>query len=221
MLAYAASRPTPVDRRPYPNAMLAIIAGHVAVVALVMSAKMDIPQIIKDPRTTVFWVPKPRDPPPPNPAQPNQPQQAQNRTIDQVDQRVESLPRTGPVLEQGRPTGVDPGVLTGGTNVITELPRPHVPVTLAAILMTPASILKPPYPEAKLLTGEEATLRLRLTIDDHGRVVAVEPVGRADPVFLAAARRHLIKNWRYRPASEDGRAIGSSLVITLRFQLDG
>jgi len=52
-------------------------------------------------------------------------------------------------------------------------------------------------------------------------VVAVDPVGRADPVFLAAARRHLIKNWRYRPASEDGRAIGSSLVITLRFQLDG
>jgi protein TonB len=220
MLAYAASRPAPVDRRPHPHAMLAIIAGHVAIVALVMSAKMDLPRIFKDPRTTVFWVPRPKDPPPPNPVH-NQAQQAQNRTVDQVAQRVETLPPTGPVLDQGPPKGLDPGVLTGGTNVITELPRPHVPVTLDAVLMTPSSVLKPPYPESKIITGEEATLRLRLTVDDRGRVVAVDPVGRADPVFLAAARRHLIKNWRYRPASEDGRAIGSSLVITLRFQLDG
>jgi len=40
-------------------------------------------------------------------------------------------------------------------------------------------------------------------------------------VFLEAARRHLIAHWRYRPASEDGRAIASTAVITLRFQLDG
>ena len=66
----------------------------------------------------------------------------------------------------------------------------------------------------------EAVLRLRLTIDDRGRVTAVEPVGRADPVFLAAARRHLLAHWRYKPASENGRPAASSTVITLRFQLD-
>jgi len=64
-------------------------------------------------------------------------------------------------------------------------------------------------------------LRLRLTIDERGRVIAVEPVGRADKVFLEAARRHLLAHWRYRPASEGGRAVTSSTVITLRFQLDG
>ena len=41
MLAYAANRPAAVDRRPHPNAMLAIIAVHVALLAAVMSAKMD------------------------------------------------------------------------------------------------------------------------------------------------------------------------------------
>jgi protein TonB len=51
-------------------------------------------------------------------------------------------------------------------------------------------------------------------------VVAVEPVGRADPAFLAAARRHLLAQWRYKPATEDGRAIASSTTITLRFELD-
>ena len=52
-------------------------------------------------------------------------------------------------------------------------------------------------------------LRLKLTIDPRGRVIAVDPVGKADPAFLAAARRHLIAHWRYKPATEDGRAIAS------------
>jgi protein TonB len=46
-------------------------------------------------------------------------------------------------------------------------------------------------------------------------------VGQADRAFLEAARRHLIANWRYKPASEGGRAVATSTVITLRFQLEG
>ena len=87
--------------------------------------------------------------------------------------------------------------------------------------MTRPDDLKPPYPESKILSGEEATLHLRLTISESGRVTAVDPVGAADRVFLEAARRHLIAHWRYRPATEDGRPIASSVVISLRFLLDG
>jgi protein TonB len=94
-------------------------------------------------------------------------------------------------------------------------------VSSAARLLTSGADLKPPYPESKLLNEEEAALQLRLTIDDHGRVVAVDPIGRADPVFLGAARRHLLAHWRYKPAMQDGRAVATSIVITLRFQLDG
>ena len=43
----------------------------------------------------------------------------------------------------------------------------------------------------------------------------------ADRTFLDAARRHLIAHWRYQPAAEDGRTIASSIVITLRFELNG
>lgn len=64
-------------------------------------------------------------------------------------------------------------------------------------------------------------LKLRLTIDPSGRVVAVAPVARADPAFLDAARRHILAHWRYRPARENGQAIVSSAVITLHFRLDG
>jgi protein TonB len=52
-------------------------------------------------------------------------------------------------------------------------------------------------------------------------VTGVEAVGPADPVFLAAARRHLLAHWRYRPATEDGRAVATSTLVTLRFELAG
>ena len=219
MLAYAASRPAPVERRPHPNAMLAIIALHVAVVAAVMSAKIDLPQIIKHPPPTIFWVPTPKDPPP-NPQSPHTQQPARN-PVDYVPPIVTTPPPSGETTDPG-PTKLDPGLIAGaGANVITELPPLHFAVKLGPQLLTPASELKPPYPPSKLITEEEATLRLKLTIDERGRVVAVDPVGNADRAFLEAARRYLLAHWRYKPATEDGRGIASSTVITLRFQLDG
>ncbi len=66
MLAYAASRPVAVDRKPHPNAMLAIIAVHVALLAVVMSAKMEFQRHRPDPPIVVDPIPIPQ-PPPPNP----------------------------------------------------------------------------------------------------------------------------------------------------------
>ena len=59
----------------------------------------------------------------------------------------------------------------------------------------------------------------RLGIDARGRVVSVDPVGEADAEFLSAARRHLIRTWRYKPATEDGRPVATTITITLRFEL--
>ena len=89
-----------------------------------------------------------------------------------------------------------------------------------ALRATPESALKPPYPLDKIRSEEEATLRLRLTIDTRGRVTAVEPVGAADPSFLEAARRHILRAWRYKPATEDGVAVPSTTVISLSFRLE-
>jgi protein TonB len=80
--------------------------------------------------------------------------------------------------------------------------------------------VRPPYPEAMRAQEKEAVLRLKLTIDERGRVVGVDPVGKADATFLAAARRHILKAWRYSPAMDGDRAIASSTVITLEFKLE-
>lgn len=221
MLAYAAGRPRIGERRSSPNLMLFIISAHIAAVAAIMSAKMDLPRDLFDPPTKIISVPISPTPPP---------------TSTLVPPAVRSNPATHPIPVQTRTSTatweeqlpVDLGTssesvaATGpiGNQTLPPLPQP-VPTSTPAQPLTPASELKPPYPESKLLAGEEASLTLRLTVDDNGRVVGVDPVGNADPVFLAAARRHLMAHWRYRPAMQAGRAVSSTVVVTLRFQLDG
>jgi len=101
------------------------------------------------------------------------------------------------------------------------LPAPDPPLARTGPrFATPDHALRPPYPEEKRRLEQEATLRLKLTIDPRGRVIAVDSVGPANPSFLEAARRHILKAWRYKPATESGKAIASSTVITLKFELN-
>ena len=222
MLAYAAHRPHPLHRKPAPHAMLGIIAAHVGLVAVVMSAKMVVLVPPKNPPLIVDLI-QPKDPPPPNPVE-------SVRASPQPAPRIERVQPTVPTpaidLPVADPT---PAPLPNIADMVRPLPdlrptldpKPANPVRQAARLLTGADDLKPPYPRAKLASGEEATLRLRLSIDPRGRVTAVDAVGPADAAFLEAARRHLTAHWRYKAASEDGRAVASSVVITLRFQLEG
>ena len=222
MLAYAANRPVIAGRRPSPNAMLVVIGAHVALIAVAMSAKMDLPSRIDRMPTIVDFIQE-DDPPPPNPVASPVRQAPREPTFTRPDPAVANL-STGDQVLAATPSLPDFGDLIGPPvdpqPVVQPTPRP-TPVKAGPQLLTPASELKPPYPQSKLLSEEEAVLKLRLTIDERGRVVAVEPLGRTDPAFLAAARRHLLAHWRYRPASADGRAVASSAVITLRFELDG
>ena len=224
MLAYAARGPVAVDRRSSPNAMLLIVAAHVGALALVMSAKMEIVRHLVEPPIVVDSFPAP---PPPKPIELTPPQAEQRPLINPItrtDTRV-PLPLPDPVDVGTAPAGQVPGTAGGGagsfTGPVTQ-PQPQpVIADRGPALLTAGRDLKPPYPLAKEAAGEEATLTLRLSIDENGRVLAVEPIGRADRAFVEAARRHIILYWRYRPAIRDGHAALSTAVITLAFRLDG
>src|SRR4029078_13173487 len=118
MLAYAASAPRTAGRPSRPKAMLAIIAGHVAVVAVVMSAKMDLPQkLLREPPITLIPI-HPVEPPPPiplpNPAPEPQPgPEATDPTVP-VPSRDPGL-STVPALP-------DPGTITGPS--VDPIPQP-------------------------------------------------------------------------------------------------
>lgn len=210
--------PAFVDHKRHPRALLLIVAGHAALLAAVITAKMDLPLPFVPETTEVTLVPLP-----PEPIH-NPPHQQPHQRASVIDHPPVVLPVPKPDVPQVDTTPIpvplpDPGAAVGALPGPSVTPVPE-PVFAGPRLATPESEIRPPYPQNKLRLGEEASLRLRLSIDERGRVVAVEPVGAADSDFLAAARRHLIAHWRYKPATKDGMPVASTTVITLRFQLD-
>jgi protein TonB len=220
MLAYAANSRRVAGRSNSPGALVLVIAGHAALIAAVLAAKMDVVTLLPDDPTKLIQVPI-APAPPPDPTVQSKARQhpvTQPSFIDRSETIVDMDANNSANLAQV-PTLVDIGAVIGTDRSFIDPPAP-APVRVAARFNTAASALKPPYPNDKLRLEEEATLRLRLKIDARGRVTRVEPIGAADPSFLEAARRHIIRAWRYKPATEDGVAIDSSTVITLSFRLE-
>ncbi len=219
MLEYAARRPVVAARPSSPNTMLLIVGAHVALIAAVLSVKMDLPEKVFDAPIKIKLIKA--DPPPVRRIQPKSSPTPAQSTLSQTP-RIVPVATTSTEITDALPKPPEFGGLVGLKPVpaIDPAPRP-LPANVAAQLLTPAAERKPPYPQSKLLGEEQAVLKLRLTIDERGRVVAVDPLSRVDPVFLDAARRHILAHWRYRPASEAGRAVASAAVITLHFRLDG
>ena len=206
--------PAFIDQKPHPRTLLLILGAHAAVIAAVMMAKGYVPVRLTDPPTIINLIedpsPPPENPPPPQPS---------HRSA--VDTPTAIVPIPAPDMPDYDSA---PSPLPSPGPTVTPLPDTHVaptpPVRTGPRFLTRESDVKPPYPASKLRDGEEAVLKLRISIDDRGRVTSVDPVGTADPVFLAAARKHLMARWRYQPATEDGHPVPTSTVVTLRFELD-
>ncbi len=225
MLAYAAHR-RPV-RRPSPSTLLLIAAGHVALLAAVMAIRMEVagpPDIVI---TKVYPVAVDKPPPPPKPMPTVEPKPSVSSMTTPIRTVVLPMP-DGPItIDLPQPT--TPTVRVGEAiesvpgPLLTPLPNPLPPAAItrtAPRLLTSGDRLRPPYPESKRRMEQEGVLRLRLSVGPDGRVTTVEPVGAADSEFLAAARAHLIRAWRYAPAKEGGTPVATTLVITLRFELE-
>lgn len=221
MPVYASTSGFDAHKR-HPSALVLIIGGHAVLIAAVMTAKMAIPSIVPDPPIIIDSIKLPPDPPPiPDPPVSKKPQMSP-RSAPYVPPTNLPIPTfDGPTIDTTSVPIPDSGPVAG-TN---PFPGPTTkaidpPVRIAARFATPEWLIKPPYPDEKRRLEEEAVLRLKLSIDERGRVIAVEPIGKADRSFLEAARRHLIANWRYKPATEDGKAIATSTVVSLTFRLE-
>ena len=215
MLAYA---PQPDRQRLSPTALTLIIAGHIVAIGAVMSAKTLIEHHV-DPPIYVREIPNPKPPPPVD--EKKSPTRPEDSTLDNPTTIVRPIDPVFPVTPTDThllpPVGEVIG--TGTLPMIRELPLDPPIIRTGPHLATAADSLRPPYPASKREAGDEASLRLRLTIDASGRVIAVDPVGRVDPTFFEAARRHILRAWHYQPAMEGAKAVSSVTTITLRFEL--
>ena len=225
MLAYLAND-RPAARRTSPRTLMLVVGGHALLLALVLTARGDMPGVPGFPHTAITFI-EPIEPPPlpPPPPAPDAPRAAPRSVIDTPPQIV-PVPQSAQQLDSGPPTT---NVTPYAGDAIEPIPGPLVVPQPAAVLpvlrkaarfATPADDVRPPYPEAKRRLGEEASLRLALEVDARGRVIAVEPIGKVDPMFLDAARRHILRRWRYQPATEDGVGVVSRITVTLNFELE-
>lgn len=222
MLAYA---PRSAARSGSPRTLILVAVGHVVALALVLTARSEFvvkPRI--DPTDVIFIKPiKPPPPPPPPSSDPALPRQSTQSTIDRPPVIIPTPgPTAEPFADGPAVTTFDPVIgnaVEPQPLILRDAPTATI-VRKAARFITPADRVRPSYPAVKQSLGEEAVLRLSLAIDPRGRVTSVTPVGAADPAFLEAARRHIVRHWRYQPASEGGTAIASNIVVTLTFTLE-
>lgn len=214
MLAYA---PRPDTQPLRPATLGLIVLGHAGLLALVMTANsgMIFPEKADPP--DIIFVPAPKPPPPPPTEQANP--RPSNSRITTADPIVPPPPQPGPIVDPF-PQPLPPlGPVIGTGTAPTPVPLDPPIVRTGPRFATADAAIRPPYPMSKREMGDETSLRLKLSIDERGRVVAVDPVGRADATFLEAARRHILRVWRYRPAMEGAKAVPSTTTITLKFEL--
>ena len=216
MLGYAVET-RPARRKASPSTFALIVAGHAALILAVLNSRTAVPERPRDPPIRIKTITLPPEPP-------QRPVDPQNPQTTPLPPRPVELDRPVEIIQiplPDRPIGLGlPQGPTGPEIGASPIDPPKPVLRVGPKPTTREDALRPPYPEAMRRLDEEAVLKLRLSIDERGRVRSVEPIGAANPLFLASARNHLIRNWRYAPATEGGRPVASSIVITLRFELD-
>lgn len=217
MLAYAPRR----DVQPVRPGLFALITlGHFAVIGGVMATRMVIERHQQDPME-IAWIPETKPPEPQLPKlEPKATPEPNNSTIVPQPPIVDvPLPPQPVFPDPPTPPGNGPSIGAGtGSGTVVTPPQPPL-VRKGPRLATAEEYLRPPYPASMESSEKEAVIALTLSIDERGRVVAVAPIGAVEPAFLSAARAHILKRWRYQPATENGRPVPSTLKVRLKFEI--
>jgi protein TonB len=209
-----------------PTGLAIVIVVHAAILSALALSKMEMPGPELFKRLEVRNIPVPKDPPP-----------------------IPAKPRVEPEVEPQQPTVItrpDPIVTTDKVPVFELPPRPTDftmvdmrppgprdiaiqppepprplpdPVRMEARL-DPRSELLPPYPPEEQRAEREGNVTIKVYIGTDGRVKRAEKVSAASEAFWRETQRHALRNWRFKPATIDGRPVESTKQMTVRFVLD-
>jgi protein TonB len=93
--------------------------------------------------------------------------------------------------------------------------------TLAVELQLQCPERYPPrYPPAARRAREQGDVRMRVAIDEAGRIDSVQIVQSSGSARLDEAAREAVRLWRCQPAQRDGRAVKAVAMQTLAFVLE-
>lgn len=80
----------------------------------------------------------------------------------------------------------------------------------------PIEIPQPAYPEAARAAGLEGKVRLRVTVGVDGKPTQIAVLASLDPELDRAARKAM-KDARFEPGTQCGKAVSTSVTISIKF----
>ncbi|HEX9148967.1 MAG TPA: TonB family protein [Thermoanaerobaculia bacterium] len=219
------------------------LALHLVVIGLAVGASIWFVEDVPEPPIPVtFYAAAPPPPPPPpaaapkpaasKPEAPKQlPVKPSEMTAPTVIPEKSPQPLAAPEpeapasegveggVEGGVPGGVMGGVLggvVGGTGPGLE----GEPLRVGGDVKAPQLVnrVEPSYPEAARKARMEGVVILEAIITASGNVEDVKVLKSVNPLLDAAATR-AVSQWRYRPATLNGRAVRVYLTVTVTFNL--
>jgi periplasmic protein TonB len=218
------------------------LALHVLVIGAAVGASIWFVEDVPEPPIPVTFYAAAPPPPPPPPAAAPKPAAPKPETPKPVPVKPSEMtaptvipekipePLAAPEVEAptegveggvegGVPGGVPGGVLggvVGGTGPGTG----DEPLRVGGDVKAPQLVnrVEPSYPEAARKARMEGVVILEAIITANGNVEEVKVLKSMNPLLDAAATR-AVQQWRYRPATLNGRAVRVYLTVTVTFNL--
>lgn len=162
-------------------------------------------------------LPKPKPPEPP-PVQKVSPPKPHPQPIQSIQRPLPTVMPPPPVLfETASEMAIPPP-----TNIGTEVAKIDVPPVgpLASERLQYADAPAPSYPREALMAGAEGTVVLKVLVDVDGTPLSVDIEHSSGNRRLDdAAKRQVLRKWKFRPAIRDGRAIQVYGLVPVNFSL--
>jgi len=215
------------------------LAFHVVLIGAAIGASIWFVDDVPEPPIPVAFYASSPPPPPPPPAAPKAPPKApeQPKVVPVKPQEMvqpQVIPETVPQplaqpeaasegveggVEGGVPGGVPGGVL-GGVTGGTGPGGGEEPLRVGGEVKAPVLQQKvdPTYPEAARKARMEGVVILEAIITASGSVEDVRVLKSVNPLLDASAVR-AVQQWRYKPATLNGRAVRVYLTVTVTFNL--
>lgn len=213
--------------RPHPDPVrIAGLSGTmvlnvVALALLLVPVSQGTLMPAEGPPVPIRWIEDAPKPPPPPPA-----------VVDVVEPRpAPPVQRRSVPVPQPAQVAIEPAVVAQG-----ELFAPPVadyptgPAAGAGIETGPvqagmhleyANAPAPAYPGAAIRGNLQGTVLLEVLVGEDGRPVDVRiHTSSGHRVLDAAARRHVLRQWTFRPAMRDGRPVQAIGIVPIDFTLE-
>ncbi|MBW8823889.1 MAG: energy transducer TonB [Xanthomonadales bacterium] len=229
-LSRATALPQQDDRLDFARigAFSAVIAIHVIAAGLLLvPMRVPDPGRIEQPIPITIVLP---DVPPPPPIVTKVEKKVSPAPIDPVRkvQPLEVKPQTNtasnnpPLATSNNPDAS--AVAATGDVVKPDVPvvEPNVePRALRGAELAYASAPAPVYPRAAQINGIEGTVILEVTVDEHGKPIAVVIATSSGSRELdRAAREQVLRAWRFQPAMQNGHAVRAIGRVPVNFTLN-